>query len=58
MGLCSWDAWRHSFPNQLDFCQGGMDVVASKRETLLPLFHEHRARLLDYDRERMEKIFL
>lgn len=35
----------------------GMDVVAIKKETLLPLYKIHNEWLLNYDRERIDQVF-
>ena len=35
----------------------GMDVVALKRETLLPLYNTHKEWLLNHDREHMDEVF-
>jgi hypothetical protein len=35
----------------------GMDVVAPKKETLLPLYKTYSEWLLDYDREHINKVF-
>ena len=36
----------------------GMDIVALKKDTLLKLYKSHNAWILDYDREKVDRVFL
>ena len=35
----------------------GMDVVAFEKEALLDLYHSHNELILDFDRERIDRVF-
>jgi len=35
----------------------GLDIIASDKDTLSPIYTKHNDWLLDYDRARMEEIF-
>lgn len=50
-----FDTKRHILFHPYD--DRGLDIVAEKKEILLPLYRDCRNWLLDYDWERMQKIF-